>query len=83
MLGQVTVTGYQVGDASSYNLNQDNLEDALNQAFPIDAPTSSDTTEMAILNAQLSAANPTISTTTLLTIGGFLLAIFVGIAISK
>jgi hypothetical protein len=96
--GVVTVSGYQVGDTSNYNLNQDQLEAAFQQMFPISAPTASDTTEANLTQAQLTAAitpassflsgstqigNTQVSNTTLVTVAALLVAIFVGVAISK
>jgi hypothetical protein len=97
--GVVTVSGYQVGDTSNYNLNQDQLEAAFQQMFPINAPTASDTTEENITQAQLTAAitptassflsgstqigNTQVSNTTLATVGLLFIAVLVGVAIVK
>lgn len=82
MLGQVTVTGYAVGDASNYNLNQDELEAAFSQMNPIDAPTASDATELNLANAQLSSGTSD-NNSMLLTIGICIAALVLGVTIAK
>jgi len=91
--GVVTVSGYDTSN-SNYNLNQDQLEAAFQQMFPINAPTASDTTEENITQAQLTAAitptassflsgNTQVSNTTLATVGLLFIAVLVGVAIVK
>lgn len=89
MLGQVNVMGYQVGDTSNYNLNEDQLNAALNQMTPTES-TASAALALNIANAQLAsgssaqlASGSSDNSSVLLTPGICLAVLFLGVAIAK